>query len=112
MKKDYSPSGNGRIIYNVTIKVAPSIAAQWLSWLLNDHIPEVMSTSCFTDHRVLKLLDIDEEEGTTYVIQYSACAMEDYTRYLKEHADNLRKKSFDKWGDNFIAFRTLMEVVQ
>ena len=68
MKKDYS-SGDGTIIYNVTIEVASSVAGQWLSWMLSEHIPDVMNTACFTDYRVLKLLDIDDEEGATYVIQ-------------------------------------------
>ncbi len=110
--KDYYPSENGPVVYNVTIKVVSSIAAQWLQWLLKEHIPEVMNTACFTEYRVLKLLDMDNDEGTTYTIQYSANYLNDYTRYLSVHADDLRKKSFEKWGDNFIAFRTLMQVVQ
>ncbi len=107
--KNYYPSENALIIYNVTIKVDSSVAAQWFQWLLKEHIPEVMDTACFTEYRVLKILDIDED-GLTYAIQYSAVTIEDYTRYLTSFADNLRKKSFDKWGDNFMAFRTLMEV--
>ncbi len=31
-------------IYNVTIKAEKKIAADWLQWLLNKHIPEVMET--------------------------------------------------------------------
>jgi len=110
--KNYYPSENALIIYNVTIKVDSSVAAQWFQWLLKEHIPEVMDTACFTEYRVLKILDIDDEEGLTYAIQYRAVTIENYTRYLTSFADNLRKKSFDKWGDNFMAFRTLMEVVQ
>ncbi len=83
-----------------------------MSWMLNEHIPEVMNTACFTEYRVLKLLDIDDDEGPSYSVQYSANAIEDYSRYLTVYADDLRKKSVDKWGDNFIAFRTVMKVVQ
>lgn len=104
--------GGGRIIYNVTVKVNSPVAPQWLSWMLHEHIPDVMHTSCFLEYRVLKILDINDDEGPTYSIQYSAATMGDFTRYINNFADNLRKKSFDKWGDNFIAFRTLMEVVQ
>ncbi|HVE61267.1 MAG TPA: DUF4286 family protein [Chitinophagaceae bacterium] len=104
-------SGARPIIYNVTIKVALTIADQWLSWLLDEHIPEVMSTSCFTKYSVLKLLNTDDEQGITYAVQYNADSMEDYNHYLNNYANDLRKKSFEKWGDHFIAFRTLMEVV-
>ncbi|HEY1022825.1 MAG TPA: DUF4286 family protein, partial [Flavisolibacter sp.] len=60
------------IIYNVTIKVDASIADAWLAWLLEEHIPEVMQTGCFSDKKVVRLLEVDESEGPTYAIQYSA----------------------------------------
>ncbi len=110
--KNYFSQDNGYIIYNVTIKVVSSVAGEWLQWLLNEHIPEVMNTTCFTGYRVLKILDNDDNEGPAYAIQYSAISMDDYKPYLANYADNLRKKSFDKWGENFVAFRTVMEIVQ
>jgi len=112
MKKDYSQPGDAHIIYNVTVKISGSVATQWLQWMLNVHIPEVMDTSCFSGYKVLRLLDTDDDEGDTYAIQYSTGSIENYKRYLNVYADNLRKKSVDKWGDSFIAFRTLMEIVK
>jgi hypothetical protein len=100
------------IIYNVTIKVEQSIAKDWLKWLLNVHIPEVLATGCFTSHQVVQLLEIDDAEGPTYAIQYYTKSKADYNRYITIHAEGLRKKSFDQWGNRFIAFRSLMQVVQ
>ncbi|HUC81580.1 MAG TPA: DUF4286 family protein [Flavisolibacter sp.] len=100
------------IIYNVTIKVEESIASAWLNWLLNEHIPEVMSTGCFSSHKVVRLLEVDETEGPTYAIQYNADSKADYNRYIQLHAPGMRQKSFDKWGNSFIAFRSVMQVVQ
>ena len=103
---------NGGFIYNVTIKVEPSIADKWLQWLLEEHIPEVMSTHCFADYRVVKILEIDESEGPTYAIQYRSIDKEHYQDYIDNFAASLRNKSFAKWGDRFIAFRTIMEIVR
>lgn len=100
------------LIYNVTIKVEPSIAAQWLQWMLEEHIPEIMSTHCFLDYRVVKILDVDESEGPTYAIQYRAAGKEEYQNYIDKFANVLRDKSYAKWGDRFIAFRTIMEVIK
>jgi hypothetical protein len=100
------------IIYNVTIKVEASIADQWLDWMLNEHIPDVLQTQCFYSYRVVKILDLDESEGPTYAIQYHAESKSDYNRYIELHANTMRKKTFDKWGEKFFAFRTLMEVVK
>lgn len=100
------------ILYNVTIKVENAIAKSWLSWMLEEHIPDVMHTGCFTRHLVLRLLETDDSEGPTYAVQYFADAVDDYQRYLAQHAPEMRRRSAEKWGDHFIAFRSVMEVVQ
>ena len=100
------------IIYNVTIKVEQSIADSWLQWLLNEHIPDILKTNCFTGYQVVRLLEVDDSEGPTYAIQYQAESKADYNRYIDQYADGMRQKSFDKWGDRFIAFRSVMQVVK
>lgn len=100
------------IIYNVTSKVEASIAAAWLQWMQAEHIPDVMATGCFTDFKLVRLLEVDDTEGPTYAIQYHAADKAAYERYNNEHASRLRAAAFDKWGNNFISFRSLMEVVQ
>ena len=100
------------IIYNVTIKVEQSIADAWLQWLLNEHIPDIMQTGCFSSHKVVRLLEVDETEGPTYAIQYHADSKADYNRYIEIHASHMRQKSFDKWGNGFMAFRSVMQVIQ
>lgn len=99
------------IIYNVTIKVHSSIKNEWLIWLKEEHIPEVIKTGCFTHATILQLLEIDESEGPTYAIQYHAESKSLYNNYIEKHAGLMRQKSFDKWGDKFIAFRSVMQVV-
>jgi hypothetical protein len=100
------------IVYNVTVKVDHSIAGEWLSWLKNEHIPEMVATGCFTHAVILRLLDTDDSEGPTYAVQYHVKNKNDYNRYIEQHALLMQKKSFDRWGNHFIAFRTLMQVVQ
>jgi hypothetical protein len=99
------------IIYNVTIQVDNSIADQWLGWLQEEHIPDMIATGCFTDARVLQLMEVDESEGPTYAVQYHATSKANYNRYIREHADTMRQKGTEKWGDKFVAFRSVMQVV-
>lgn len=100
------------IIYNVTVKADPDIADEWLAWMILEHIPEILETKCFTDFRIVKLLEVEESDGPTYAVQYFADSKADYNRYLELHAPHLKKKSIDKWGEKFIAFRSLMEIVK
>jgi hypothetical protein len=100
------------IIYNVTIKVDESIAQHWLQWLLNEHIPDVMHTSCFVDYKVVRLLEVDDDDGPTYAIQYYAKSKSDYNRFIELYAATMSQLSFEKWGERFIAFKSVMEVVK
>ncbi|ULQ55270.1 DUF4286 family protein [Flavihumibacter rivuli] len=98
-------------IYNVTLKIDWSIQEAWLKWMVEEHMPEVVGTGCFSSSRLLRLIEVDDSDGPTYAAQYHAETKSDYNRYITIHADKLRQKSFDKWGDKFIAFRSVMEVV-
>jgi hypothetical protein len=99
-------------IYNVTVRIDWSIHDAWVQWMQHEHIPEMISTGCFTDARLVRLLETDEKEGPTYATQYFAESKPDYNRYIEIHSARMRQKSFDKWGDRFIAFRSLMQVVE
>ena len=98
-------------IYNVTIKVQEAIHEVWLQWLKDEHVPEVLATGCFTNATILRLLEVDDREGPTYSIQYIAESKASYNQYIENFAGILRQKSFDKWGNQFMGFRSLMQVI-
>ncbi len=98
-------------IYNVTIKIHEPIHAAWLQWLKEEHVPEVLATNCFTNATIVRLLEVDDREGPTYAVQYAAESKAMYNQYIEKFAAAMRQKSFDKWGNQFIAFRSLMQVV-
>ena len=99
------------IVYNITIKILPAIEAEWIQWQQQEHIPEIMATGLFTEYKFFRLLDQDESEGITYVIQYFGSSPENYHQYINQFAPALREKALAKWGNQFIAFRTVMELV-
>ncbi|MEO5942131.1 MAG: DUF4286 family protein [Ferruginibacter sp.] len=103
--------GGGGIIYNVTTKVDHSISANWLQWIKDEHIPQMKETGCFTNAVILELLETDNTDGLTYAIQYFAESKALYNLYIEKFASIMRQQSFDKWGNKFIAFRSLMQVV-
>jgi hypothetical protein len=99
------------IVYNITMKVNPDIEAEWLQWQKEEHIPEIMATGLFTAYRIFLLLEQDDTDGNTYIIQYTALSIEHYNIYINSFAPLLRQKAFERWGDQFVAFRTVMQAV-
>ena len=99
------------ILYNVTIKVHNNIHNEWLQWLKEEHVIDIMQTKCFADFKILRLLEVDETEGPTYAVQYFAESKALYNLYIEKFATEMRNRSFAKWGDKFIAFRSVMQIV-
>ena len=98
-------------IYNVTINLSGDIHEEWLRWMKDVHIPDVMRTNCFTGSRILKVLYVDDE-GFTYSVQYSFREMADIERYQREFAGSLQAGHKAKFGDKYTAFRTLLEMIE
>lgn len=98
------------IIYNVTVNIENDVREEWLTWMKSKHIPDVISTGYFIDHKICKVL-VAEEQGTTYSIQYSCESHEKLQEYQKLHAPRLQKEVADKYANKFVAFRTLLEVI-
>jgi hypothetical protein len=98
------------IIYNVTVNIENDVHDEWLQWMKTKHIPDVMATGYFIEHKLCKIL-VDEEQGSTYSFQYTSKNMEDLIEYQKLHAPRLQKEVADKYADKFVAFRTLLEVL-
>lgn len=108
--KDHLQPGTG-IIYNVTVKLEWQIAPAWLQWLKEVHIPDIISTGCFTHAQVLRLLETDDADGPTFAVQYHAPDRTAYDRYISQFADSMRKLTSDKWGDRLVAFRSVLGIV-
>jgi hypothetical protein len=100
------------IIYNVTIKVDWPVHDRWLRWMKEETIPDIMATKLFYHYQFVRLLQVDEQDGPTYAVQYYAHSMEDYNRYIKEEAPVQHQLAAAAWGMQYIAFGTVMKAVE
>jgi hypothetical protein len=98
------------IIYNVTVNIENDVREEWLNWMKEKHIPDVMKTGYFLENKICKVL-VDEQQGTTYSIQYTCENMKKLEEYQRDHSPRLQKEHTDKYANKFVAFRTLLEVV-
>ena len=99
------------IIYNVTINIHESVHDQWLSWMQQKHIPEILATGKFSSARIVKVLIEEEMGGTTYSIQYTTDSKETLEKYYQEDAPRLRDEGLRLFGDKMLAFRTELELI-
>ena len=100
------------IVYNTTVKVNWGILEEWLVWVLEKDIPAIMATGLFDGYKFFRLLEQDETEGPTFIIQYFTPSLENYQQYMAEFAVTRQEEGRNKWGDGFIGFRTIMSLVE
>lgn len=98
------------IVYSVTVNIDNSIQEDWLAWMKNKHIPDVMATGYFSEYRMLKVISRQaDEEGMSYNIQYTCASMTDLHEYQVKKSPALQKEHSDRYEGKFVAFRTLLE---
>lgn len=97
------------LIYNVTTGVDKSVEMEWVLWMKETHIPDVMKTQMFTGYKFYKILSNDDEGSVSYAVQYSARSINQVERYLDEFAPMLREAVNKKFGERAVSFRTLLE---
>lgn len=100
------------IVYNQTIKIDNGIHDVWLKWMQEKHIPETMSCGLFSGYTLFRLLEQDEHDGLTYVIQYRCANYSDYKMFINVFHDTLLQQAIAIWKSGFIAFDTVMQGVQ
>ncbi|MEZ4905029.1 MAG: DUF4286 family protein [Spirosomataceae bacterium] len=99
------------ILYSVTININRTVETDWLQWMKQVHIPEAIAAGLPLENKLLRLLTEIENEGTTFSCQYYFQTMEDYFTYEKIHSPALQQKHHERYQNQYVSFRTLLEVL-
>ncbi len=84
---------------------------EWLKWMREEHVPDVMNTGCFVMHKIMRLKD-PKQDGNTYSFQYFAESQEILNEYLTNHAPGLRADVDARYANKYLAFRTILDVIE
>jgi len=98
------------IIYSVTISLQASTESEWVQWMKQVHIPDVLRTGCFSECRFHKVLDSEGNE-VTYIMQYRSWSLADYHRYRDNFAPALQKDHTDRFAGKFRGSRQILEEI-
>jgi len=99
------------LLYNVTVTIELSVHEDWLNWMRNSHIPDVMSTGMFLSYRLNKMLGHEHEDAEVYTVQYLVKDMAHLIQYNDIYALDLQAKVKARYDGKYVVFRTVMEVV-
>lgn len=98
-------------IYNVTTNIEESVHDQWLQWMRETHIPEMLATGKFLSAKMCRVLVEEDMGGVTYSVQYTAPDRDTLQEYYAKDAPRLRKEVLALFQGKSISFRTELEIV-
>lgn len=98
------------IIFNDTIIIEEAVHEQWLQWVKEVYIPEVMATGHFKSYQILNVID-SPNEGVTYCVQYYAENLESFNQFYRDHLHRLQDTHSQVFENQFVIFNTLMKTV-
>lgn len=99
------------LLYNVTITIDLDAHADWLRWMRETHIPDVMATGMFISYRMSRLIGHEHTDSEIYTMQYLVRDMEHLQRYMQEFAPELQRQHQQRYDGKYAAFRTVMEMI-
>ncbi|ERM82876.1 hypothetical protein P872_05355 [Rhodonellum psychrophilum GCM71 = DSM 17998] len=100
------------ILYNITVNIEKQVEQEWILWMKEVHIPDVLATGIFHENKFYKLLHETDDGTVNYSIQYFTDSMEKISEYNSTYAPKLQSDFKAKFEDKYVVFRSLLEIVK
>ena len=97
------------ILFNITVNISLAAEKDWLRFMKEVHIPEIMASGLPLETKLLRLLTEIDNEGVTYTNQFIFRTMEDFLAYQTNYQAELQDKHHQKFNGQYVSFRTLLE---
>ncbi len=98
------------IIYNVTTIIEEDIEEEYVAFMQDIHMPEVMATGKFTNSQLFRLTE-PVNDGITYCAQYTTDDSSKLTDYREKYAPKLQADLQEKFANKYVAFRSVLELI-
>lgn len=99
------------LLYNVTVGVDKDAEEEWLQYMREKHIKDVLDTGLFVESKMYRVLHDQDDGSISYSVQYFARSIEDVQKYLEVFAPALIEEHRKKFQNRHVAFMTLLDEV-
>ena len=99
------------LLYNVTVGIDKDVEMEWLRWMKEKHIPDVLNTGMFVSSKMYKVLHDQDDNTISYSVQYFAKSIDHIQQYLEVFAPMLIEEHRRKFLNKHVAFNTLLEEI-
>jgi hypothetical protein len=97
------------IVYNTTFHIDEEVAEEVLSYLRHQFIPDSIADGLLRQPRLLKLNQVNADEGLNVALQFDVKDMLTLNRWLSGQGAAVRKAFVNSFGHKVVGFSTVME---
>lgn len=100
------------IIYSVTVSLELDIEEEWLEWMQQKHLTDVMNTGYFQSYRFHKIMEpVVDPERVSYNTLYAIESREKLDLYQREAGPQLQHEQQERFGDQALAIRVILNQI-
>lgn len=99
------------ILYNITFHVELDVVDDFKEFLQNQHLPTLHNNQNILEHKLLKLLNVDESEAITMTLQYFLKDMGTYNQHIAVVDSKLKKEINELYGEKVLYFCSVLEKI-
>jgi hypothetical protein len=99
------------LIVNTTYQVSEDCLTDWLFWVKNEYIPEVIKTELLVKPRLSKLMVEAEPGNVSYALQFEVDTLDVLENWFERYGTEMQTVMGNRFRDKVMGFTTLMEVV-
>lgn len=98
--------------YTVRINLDKCMEANWLTYMLEKHIRDVLDTGYFSKASLKKIIKETESSSVEYSVEYLAASLSAIEEYREKCSPALQKDVLDKFGNKFTAEREVLIIIK
>jgi hypothetical protein len=98
-------------VYSVTINIDIDAEKDWLQFMQKKHIRDVLATGYISSCSMRKAIRDEEDETSTYNMEYTTNTEEKYFEYMQHAASRMRADIADRFEGKFRASRIFYKVI-
>ena len=100
------------LIFNTTFLVSDKATDAWLQWVQQEYIHFMVGSTYFSKPQVAKVLIDEEQDGTSYSVQFHVLDMEMLQLWNQGYGATFQENCAREFGTEVIFFSTVLEIVE
>jgi hypothetical protein len=98
-------------LYNITYNISEEVHEEWLRWMREIHIPEVVKEAQFSGAKLIQVLIDEDMGGITYSVQYQMSDKNLLDNYIKDKSQKFNSEMNKLFLNHYVSFSTELRVI-